>query len=365
MSDTKPLTRRETETLNLLAEGLSNDEIAYQLGISPNTVKVHVRNIFEKMNVQSRTEATMEAVRRGWIQVPGIEAPQVEPAAEPLNWPPLESSWRARYLLVLLVVLVGATLFVFWPYRSAPVKMAGAPAFTTDSGSVSGAVTPRQDAPRWSQRAAMPTARSRAGGSQIDGRLYVVGGETALGDTAALEMYDLNLDVWQSLPERPLAARGVGAAALDGKLYVAGGCIGERAIANVDRFDPGMQTWSSVAPLPEARCGLASVALDGRLYAFGGWDGSEVTDTLFIFDPEQERWEEGRRLPKPRAFLGGVSLQGKIYALGGHDGVKQRSEVWAYSPTADAWTPAPSLPEARSGVAVAAEGVSIYVMGGG
>ncbi|HEY54065.1 MAG TPA: hypothetical protein G4N94_11470 [Caldilineae bacterium] len=364
MSDANPLTRRESEILDLLAEGLSNDEIAYQLGISPNTVKVHVRNIFEKMEVQSRTEATMEALRRGWIRVPGIEAPQVEASAEPLSWPPLESGWRSWQLLVLLAVFVGVSLFVFWPYRSISVKVAGAPAFTTDSGSAVGVVTPRQDAPRWSQRAAMPTARSRAGGAQIDGRLYVVG-EIATGDTAALEMYDPNLDVWQRLPERPVAARGVGAAAVDGKLYAAGGCAGESAITNVDRYNPGAQMWSSVAPLPEARCGLALVALDGRLYALGGWDGGDVTDTLFIFNPEQDRWEEGRRLPEPRAFLGGVSFLGQIYALGGHDGVKQRSEVWVYDPADDAWTPAPSLPESRSGVAAAAEGVSIYAIGGG
>ena len=364
MSDANPLTRRESETLNLLAEGLSNDEIAYQLGIRPNTVKVHVRNIFEKMDVQSRTEATMEAVRRGWILVPGIE-PQPEPPAEPLSWPPLESGWRPWYFLVLLAVLVGTAVFIFWPYPTTIIKVAGVPDFTTDSGSAAGSVAPRQDVARWSQRAALPTARSRAAGSQIDGRLYVVGGETPDGDTDALEMYDPNLDVWQSLPARPVAARGVGVTVLDGKLYVAGGCAGERTITNVDRYDPNTQAWESAAPLPEARCGLALVALDGRLYALGGWDGVNVTDTLFIFNPEQDRWEEGRRLPEPRTFLGAVPLHGKIYALGGHDGVQQRSEMWSYNPSDDAWSPAPSLPEARAGLATAAEGISIYAIGGG
>jgi DNA-binding CsgD family transcriptional regulator len=182
MSDANPLTRRETETLNLLAEGLSNDEIALQLGISPNTVKVHVRNIFEKMGVQSRTEATMEAVRRGWIQVPGVDtSPDVIP--ETPSWPPLETSWRYWQLLVALVVLVMGAAVLFWPQRVPATAVTGVPSFTTDSGSVNGSVMPRQDVARWSQRAAMPTGRSRAAGSQIDGRLFVVGGETADGDT--------------------------------------------------------------------------------------------------------------------------------------------------------------------------------------
>jgi len=364
MSDANPLTRRETETLNLLAEGLSNDEIASQLGISPNTVKVHVRNIFEKMDVQSRTEATMEAVRRGWIQVPGV-ATLSEPTSETPSWPPLESSWRYWQLLVALAVLVMVAPLIFWPQRTPATAVTSVPDFATDSGSVSGSATPRQDVARWSQRAGMPTARSRAAGSQIDGRLIVVGGETADGDTDVVEMYNPDLDIWQSLPVRPVAARSAAAATLDGRLYVAGGCAGEVAINNVDRYDPQNQTWDSVASLPESRCGQALVALDGRLYAVGGWDGAKLSDTLFIYDPAEDRWEEGRRLPELRAFLGVVPLQGKIYALGGHDGTQQRAEMWHYNPLDDTWTESPSLPEARSGLATAAEGVSIYAIGGG
>ncbi len=364
MSDASPLTRRETETLNLLAEGLSNDEIAFQLGISPNTVKVHVRNIFEKMGVQSRTEATMEAVRRGWIQVPGVDTlPEESPETQ--SWLPLESSWRYWQVVVALAALVVAAMLVFWPQRVPATAVIGAPDFTTDSSAVSGSALPRQDVARWSQRAGMPTARSRAAASQIDGRLYVVGGETPDGETDVVEVYNPDLDIWQSLPARPVLARSAAAATLDGKLYVVGGCNSGNALTNVDVYDPRSQTWESVASLPEERCGLALVVLNERLYAVGGWDGANVTDTLFIYDPEEDNWEEGRRLPAPRAFLGLVSLQGKIYALGGHDGMKQRSEMWQYNPSDDAWADSPPLPEPRSGLATAAEGVSIYAIGGG
>jgi DNA-binding NarL/FixJ family response regulator len=54
-----PLTDRETEVLDLLRQGMSNREIARTLWIAQSTAKVHVRHIFEKLGVRSRTEAAL------------------------------------------------------------------------------------------------------------------------------------------------------------------------------------------------------------------------------------------------------------------------------------------------------------------
>ena len=59
------LTERETEVLRLIARGLNNKEIGDQLWISPNTVKAHLRNILEKLQLTSRVEAATWAIRHG------------------------------------------------------------------------------------------------------------------------------------------------------------------------------------------------------------------------------------------------------------------------------------------------------------
>jgi DNA-binding NarL/FixJ family response regulator len=63
------LTAREMEILKLLAGGMANKQIAFQLTISEKTVRNHVSNMYEKLNVFDRTQAALYAVRKGLIEV--------------------------------------------------------------------------------------------------------------------------------------------------------------------------------------------------------------------------------------------------------------------------------------------------------
>jgi two-component system NarL family response regulator len=63
------LTDRELQVLKLVAQGLSNREVAEQLYISENTVKNHVRNILEKLHLHSRMEAVVYAVREKILDI--------------------------------------------------------------------------------------------------------------------------------------------------------------------------------------------------------------------------------------------------------------------------------------------------------
>ncbi|MBM4467202.1 MAG: response regulator transcription factor, partial [Chloroflexi bacterium] len=62
------LTPREIEVLKLVVEGDSNKEIAAKLGIQENTVKIHLRNILEKLHLQNRLQAAVYAVRQKLVE---------------------------------------------------------------------------------------------------------------------------------------------------------------------------------------------------------------------------------------------------------------------------------------------------------
>ncbi len=67
--DLPDLTEREQQVLSLLARGFSFTEIAAHLGISPHTVSSHIKHIYRKLAVRSRSEAVFEAVQLGLIQL--------------------------------------------------------------------------------------------------------------------------------------------------------------------------------------------------------------------------------------------------------------------------------------------------------
>jgi DNA-binding NarL/FixJ family response regulator len=66
---TAPLTHRETEILNYVAEGNSNKHIARILRISEQTIKNHVSAILRKLNANDRAHAVVLAIRHGWLSV--------------------------------------------------------------------------------------------------------------------------------------------------------------------------------------------------------------------------------------------------------------------------------------------------------
>src|SRR5215204_3282348 len=63
------LTPAENKVLGMIVDGMSNKEIAFALDVSENTVKTHVKNIFDKIGVSDRTTAATMAIKRGLVRV--------------------------------------------------------------------------------------------------------------------------------------------------------------------------------------------------------------------------------------------------------------------------------------------------------
>jgi DNA-binding NarL/FixJ family response regulator len=67
-----PLSPREVQILDNIAQGMTNKEVAYALAISEQTVKNHMSSILRKLSVNDRTQAVVYAMRQGWIKGPEV-----------------------------------------------------------------------------------------------------------------------------------------------------------------------------------------------------------------------------------------------------------------------------------------------------
>ncbi len=381
-----PLSEREMEVARLLATGASNAEIARTLIISPHTVKVHLRNIFEKLQVVSRTEASMLLVQRGWLTVHGVEIPVSEipaalvenatplprpalPEPEPLtNLPAQVMPWQRLYLAIALVACL---LAVIVPNLRGRVQ--ALPALLTDAGRTVVQKTPLLVQERWDVRPALAQPRTRLTLVRLGNQLYAVGGELPNGKaTAEVAAYELSTSTWRTLAPLPEPLANHAAAALNGYLYVAGGSASPQETRNtVYRFDLAKNQWSSAAPLPTPLAGAVLVADEGALYLLGGWDGQQMHDEVWRLkaiengNKTSEQWELLTRLDKPRAFLGATLVEEKLYAIGGYDGQKELDLAAVYNIKTNTWQQLPPLSVPRGGLSVLYDGLGIFALGGG
>lgn len=393
MDDFGPLSDREIEVLKLVATGATNQQIARALVISPNTVKVHLRNIFEKLGVQSRTEATMEAMRRGLVSVPvaalareaagGASAPV---AAGSADTPPAErphtpvivelptasrqplAAWQRLYMLAAILAVVATVLApVWWRARSqTPTRTP-----FSDVGQPRVASAPRSDVARWTAKAALPEARSRLALVSDGKRLYAIGGETEAGVTDQMTLFAPQNNGWLPGPSKPTAVSNVTAAYLNDRIYVPGGTTAAGGVTNVlEVYDPKTETWEARASLPDPVAAYGLTVLGGKLYLFGGWDGKTYRAETYVYNPAADAWSAATPMPAPRAFLAAATSADGIYAIGGYDGKQELDTVAFYDPAGEGtqagpWSARAPMSQRRGGLGAAVIGTRLYVVGGG
>lgn len=314
------LSEREIEILRLVATGASNKEIARMLYISPNTVKVHLKNIFTKIGAASRTEAAMYAVQNGWVERTSSGAGEVvtEVESEQPRSVPRTLVWTVASFAFMVFL---AVMVLWWTNR----EQASSPVIT-------GQPTPTEVS-RWQRKADMPTARSRMAAVAYESQLYLIGGEDSEVVVSTVERYDTSSNSWETLQEKPTAVADVHAVVLNGMIIVPGGRLPSGKVTDiVELYDPQNGVWSRGRSLPYSLCSYAIAAFEGKVLLFGGWDGKKYVDTILSYYPVEDKWEIIGRIQSGRGYLGAGITNRKILIVGGFNGKFPVTDVEIFLP---------------------------------
>ncbi len=426
INETQQLSERERQILYLVASGRSNQQIANELGISINTVKVHLRNVFGKIGAASRTEASMYAVRTGIVTVDravagpspvgesealplpvaeelvaepepdttaplpddnGASAPEVGALPQTAETPPpfqdraepqpavvtpavaprdtavnTPRGRRSKAMLALLAICL--LVLTLGGVAVAWLVRAG------DAGDAQTQEAARFNQARWKELAALPTARAGFALAAVGEQLFVIAGENERGVLNTVERYEPRSGDWQERAQKPTPVTDVRAVTIGQKLYIPGGrrsADPKDIVAAFERYDPRTNRWEKLADLPQPRSGYGLAALEGKLYLFGGWDGTSYRDEVFAYDPSGNAWSELEAMPTARAFADAAVVEGSIFVLGGENKAGPVANNEQYLPAQEdtqPWVNRPPLPRPRSRFSTAVALGNIYVFGG-
>ena len=175
----------------------------------------------------------------------------------------------------------------------------------------------------------MPTRRTLFVTGVVNGKIYVIGGESSLGASAraTVEEYDPATDTWSQKADMPTPRTRSAASVVDGKIYVFGGGRGGGSsypvMSTVEAYDPATDTWTRKADMPSAKELLTTSVVGGKIYAIGGQQEyaavRDVFSTVDMYDPATDTWMRRADAPLPRKVHSASVLNDIIYVFGGRN----------------------------------------------
>jgi N-acetylneuraminic acid mutarotase len=335
-----------------------------------------MRNIFEKLGVQSRTEASLRAIQEGLVYVENEAEPTLAPSAlirgpglnpfsdnPPLNLP----RWQQFYLLAALLTALAFIAIPLLP-RQRQAIVPDLPVIYVQPSTPEPPTQPNGGSTRWVPHAPMPTSRAGLALVAVEDKFFAIGGVRGTNKaTRSVEIYDPATDSWREGANTLVAAANISGAVLDGKIYVPGGCTNEgKAVDSLGIYDPVADIWTLGPPLPAARCGYGLVKFDDELYLFGGWNGTVFRDSVFVYSPTEDRWRVlETSMPMPSGYVGAAALDDTIYIVGGYDGHNEFDKTYAFKPRTGEWVEKAPLLEKRGGLGLISSGDNLFAIGGG
>ncbi len=326
MTEQNPLSSRESEILTLLAQGKSNKEIASELVISVNTVKVHISNIFQKLEISSRAEAMMYALEQGIIEAPQQETPEPEVIREvvPAELPKWVKWFRKFWwipLLGLIIIITGLS-FIF-----SKTPMFNSPTPTQDTMQLFIGEN------RWQKLESPSLARSNAAIVNYRNQIFSIGGEGSSGISATTQSFDTRTNQWTQHTPKPQAIKNAQAILHDGKIFVFGGETKDGVPCScMEVYDPIEDTWIKKKNASIALSRYAATVLDGKIYFFGGWDGQRQSRKTIVYNPYEDRWQESIESPTAVMNATAVNSNGRILIIGGSQEDQPLTSLRIFSP---------------------------------
>jgi Kelch motif len=235
---------------------------------------------------------------------------------------------------------------------------------TSSSPSASGAAAPPSPspapAPEQRLEASLPVALEESAAAAAGGKLYVIGGFDAAGNSlSTVWVFDGN--AWSAGPKLPIGLDHTSAATLNDHVYVAGGHSFGRDSPRLFRLDGS--SWTELAQMPHARGGHTLLAADGRLYAIGGNTSSANVVASDVYDPQLDVWADLPVFPAPRNHVSGFVFGANVCAAGGRAPATARVDCYDFE--SSTWVRFPDLPRPTSGAGAATldDGSSV-ILGG-
>jgi len=361
MPEKSDLSERELEILNLVATGASNKEIAQQLVISTNTVKVHLKNIFNKIGAASRTEAAMYAVSAGIIEGGNSNGAQISPGLPSEKTPSTvgdslikSRNWSLIGLGLILIIIV-VSISAFFLNRSIRNQPTNEQVVVSSD---------------WKEMKSLPTARFGLATAVYETFIFAISGVDGQGVTGIVERYDPTTDTWSSVRDKPVPVSDVSGTVIGGKIYIPGGQLSSGSVSNVlEIYDPQQDEWSRGRNLPTPISAYGLNSFEGKLYLFGGWDGEQFLDTVYEYNPDTDQWKSVSVMPTSRANPGVTVVGRKIFIIGGlnRDGATGVNEVFVpdlASADNNPWEIQTPLPEGGYAMGTTSVADTIYLVGG-
>ena len=398
----EPLTERELEVLKLLATGVSNKEIAAQLFLSPNTIKVHLRNIFTKLEVQTRTEATILAVRNGWISMSQVSTDDpaliITPSAgttifEPTAAPPLpvaSDEWQTEAIPATRPTQESAAGMNISPSVAVPniaedvtdqtqrIPVPVTPVSITPVSITPVSITPVPVAPN---PQLLPSLSLRRRLALVGAGLFTLLLMTLVlrpQPTDAIAPEEVPIAGRQFVVNAPDSTRWVSrlavrtaragsvGVAIDNTVLVVGGQTATGLSGEVLQYTPKQNTWVLIdAPKPTPVIYAGGAAIGNQIYVLGGIGSSGQPSRQFeVFDLSNRQWTALSNLPGTLTGHSVVANGGKLYVFGGRDNGEITNRVRVFDPATEQWSDLPSMSTARTQAAAAFLNDRIFVVGG-